>query len=223
VGTSSSPPNLSRPVTTGTGLLQGEETLLHAHLAVTTAGSAGDRRGALAGAGAAALVAGDQGGHADVDGGAAHRFFQGQLQVVAQIGATIDALTGAATAAPAEDIAEHVTEDVREAGATETAGAGRRARIHAGVTELVVGGAFLGVGEDVVGLLGFLELLQRLLVVRIAIRMVLHGQTLEGLLDFGLGGRAADTEDFIVVTLGHRSLSGCLRADAGRIVPNCRP
>ena len=54
--------------------------------------------------------------------------------------------------------------------------------------DLVVLGALGLVAEHVVGGGHLLELLLRLLVALIAVRVVLHGQLLEGLLDFILGG-----------------------------------
>jgi hypothetical protein len=66
---------------------------------------------------------------------------------------------------------------------------------------LVVGRPLLRVGEDLVGFLGFLELLLRFRVVRIAVGMVLHGQLAVGLLDLVVRGVAIDAEDFVVVAL----------------------
>jgi hypothetical protein len=71
------------------------------------------------------------------------------------------------------------------------------------VSELVVGGALLGVGQDFVGFLGFLELLLGALVVRIAVRMMLHGQLAIGLLDVVFRGITAYTEDLVVIPFGH--------------------
>jgi hypothetical protein len=73
------------------------------------------------------------------------------------------------------------------------------------VAEAVVGGALVGVAQDFVGFLGLLELLLGLGVVRIAIRMVLHGQLAIGLLDLFFGGVAIHAQDLIVVALGHFS------------------
>ncbi len=100
----------------------------------------------------------NQGRHADLDRGAGHRLLQRQLQVVAQIGAAVHPRATAAAAA-AEDVAEHIAEDVAEAGAAETARAARAgALIHAGMSELIVGRPLLRIGQDLVGLLGLLEL-----------------------------------------------------------------
>jgi hypothetical protein len=73
--------------------------------------------------------------------------------------------------------------------------------VHARVAELVVGGALLGVGENLVGLLGLLEFLLRGLVVRGAVRMVLHRELPIGLLDLLVGGVAVDAEHRVVIAL----------------------
>ena len=54
--------------------------------------------------------------------------------------------------------------------------------------------ALLRIGEDLVGLLRFLEFLLGRLVVRIAVRMVLHRELAIGLLDVLVGGVAVDAE-----------------------------
>ena len=74
-----------------TGLLYREEALLHAHLTDAAAGGTGHRAGALLCPGAIAGLALDQGRHADGHRGAAHGFFQIQLQRVAQVAAALSA------------------------------------------------------------------------------------------------------------------------------------
>jgi hypothetical protein len=71
---------------------------------------------ALLGTRTVARLAVDQGRHADADRGAAHRFFQVQLQGVAQVAAALSAATRA-TAATAEEVAEDIAEDVGEVAA----------------------------------------------------------------------------------------------------------
>ena len=68
---------------------------------------------------------------------------------------------------------------------------------------LVVGRPFLRIRQDLVGFLGFLEMLFGLGIVRIAVRMEFHGQLAVGLLDLVVGGIAIDTEDFVKVAFGH--------------------
>lgn len=58
------------------------------------------------------------------------------------------------------------------------------AALEGGVAVTVVGGALVGIDEDVVGLRDFLEVLLGLRVPRIAIRVLLHGQLAVAGLDF---------------------------------------
>src|SRR5690606_20625172 len=138
--------------TTGrTGLLHREKALLHADLADAVTGGTGDRAGTFLGAGAVAGVAVHKGGHADFDGGTFDRFFQIQLEGVAQVGAAIVTATG--TSATTEDIAEHIPENIAEAGTTETCMEATAARIgiDAGMPIAVVGCPLLLVRQDFVG------------------------------------------------------------------------
>ena len=64
---------------------------------------------------------------------------------------------------------------------------------------LVVGSPFLAVGENFVGLLGFLEFFLGRRIVRIAVRVVLHGQLAVGLLDFVIARIAVDAEYFVKI------------------------
>src|SRR5690606_25520423 len=167
---------LAGAVALGAGLLDGEEALLHAHLAMTVTGRAGLDLGALLGAAAVAGCAFLHGRDADLGLGAACGFLERDLEVVAQVGAAVDIAASAATAgATAEDVAEDVGEGIGEtARATAEAAAHAGLRIDPGVAVLVVGGALLGIGQDLVGLLGLLELFLGLRIVRIAVRVVLH-------------------------------------------------
>ncbi len=53
---------------------------------------------------------------------------------------------------------------------------------------LVVGRPLAGIGEDLVGLVGLLELVLGFLVARIAVRVVFHRQAAVGLLQVRLAG-----------------------------------
>ena len=50
------------------------------------------------------------------------------------------------------------------------------------MAETVIGGTLLRVRENLVGFLGFLEVRLRIGIIRIAIRVMLHGETPVGLL-----------------------------------------
>ena len=64
----------------------------------------------------------------------------------------------------------------------------------------IVGGALLGVGEDLVGLADLLEAGLRA-VLLVAVRVELHRQAAEGLLDVFGRGVAFDAEDLVVIAL----------------------
>src|SRR5674476_1100213 len=83
-----------------TGALEREEALGMPDLAGAATGRARLRLGAGLGAGARADFAGDRGRNADLGGLALERLFEGDLHVVAQVGAALAALAAAA-AAPA--------------------------------------------------------------------------------------------------------------------------
>jgi hypothetical protein len=137
-------------------------------------------------------------------------FFQSDLQVVAQIGATID-LAAAATLATTPEATSPATEDffedVAEVKATGTAAESTmpHGRIHAGMTVLIVGGTLVGIREYFVGFLGFLELGFGCFVIRIAVRVVFHGQATVGLFQLFVGGTFGYTQNFVVIAFGHGS------------------
>ena len=66
------------------------------------------------------------------------------------------------------------------------------------VTKLVVSGALLRVGKDLVSLVDFLELRFRTSI-GILVRMVLESQSTESFLYFILGGIPGDSEYFIII------------------------
>jgi hypothetical protein len=88
--------------------------------------------------------------------------------------------------------------------ASKAATPAAKATLERRVAEAIIGGALLRILQAVIGLVDFLELRLGLLVARIAIRVVLHGQLAEGDLEFDLGHFAADLEHLVKVTLGHR-------------------
>src|SRR2546426_3550982 len=158
--------------------------------------------------------------NANLGFGAACRFFERQLEVVTQIGATINAVAtssgacGAAAKNFAEDIAKRIGKATEAFGSSEAAGTGTKARgrIHAGMTELVISRAFLGVSQDLVRLFCFLEFFFGSLVVRIAVRMMFHREFPIRLLDVFFGSVAIDAQYRVIVAFGHSSLSISLRS-----------
>src|SRR5271155_250407 len=129
------------------------------------------------------------------------RFFEFDFQIVTQVVAAPG--TRARTpASGAEKIAEDVGEDFLEALAEIEAAESTRTTLRPlerGVTETVILRAPLGIGEDLVGLVEFLETFLGVLVAGIAIGMKLNGETAIGLLQFDFAGAAIDTENFVVI------------------------
>jgi len=188
--------------TGGTRLLNRKESLLDTNLSAAAAPVAGGALRARLGSRAAAPAAFHLGGYFDVDGVARNGLLQRQGQLVPQVGPAENPAAPAA-AGIAENIAENITEYVAECIPAGTKTAAGLTGVHTGVTELIVCGALLRIGEDFVGFLGFLEAGFGLFVVGIAVRMVFHGQTPVSLLQFGFPGVSAASQDFIVIPLGH--------------------
>ena len=193
------------------GLLDAEEALTHRDRTRTIAAAAhlgaGPWLGTAALAGFAALV----GWNADLRVLASGSFFQRDLHLVGQITAAehLLATTAAALATAAtEDVPEDVAEGLGEAThiVATRAETASHVRVDARMAVLVVGGALLRVGEHLVGLLGLLELLFRLLrvVPLVAVRVVLHRQLAIGLLDVFIGGVLRHAQNFVVIALCHR-------------------
>jgi hypothetical protein len=69
--------------------------------------------------------------------------------------------------------------------------------VYTGVAVLVIGSTLLRIREDFVGFLGFLEMLFRFGVIRIAVRMVLHGELAVRLLDVFIGSIFVNAQYFV--------------------------
>src|SRR4029077_14953626 len=98
-------------------------------------------------------------------------------------------------AAPAAAHAEQVVENIGERGGEFGAEAGRRAAhavLEGGVAVAIIGGALVGVLEDLVGFVDFLEAVLGVLVAGIAIRMAHHRLLAERGLDVPVGSSALD-------------------------------
>ena len=92
----------------------------------------------------------------------------------------------------AENFAEQIERIV------ETPAASARA-LERGMPEPVVGRALVRIDEDVVSVGDFLEMLLCLRVVRVAVRVVFHGQLAVSDLDFVRGRAARNPEKFVGV------------------------
>ena len=140
--------------------------------------------------------------------GAKDCFFEFKRHILAQVGAALG--TTAAAGAAAKEISEtkKVPEDfadVVEYRGIEPAGS---SATHGGVPEAVVGGAFIGVGQDGVGLAAFFEFLFGGGIVGIAIRMKLQRQFAICALDLLLAGFPGNPKNFVVVAFYVASQNG---------------
>lgn len=207
----------------GLALTDAEGCLLRAsNGAGSVAGGAGLERGAIFGAGAVAgvafHVAFELKGLVDAGGDFLEGEFEGDSQVVAAAGALAGRVavagSGAFEAAHVESAEVHsasASENIAESGedilhrhasgAVEaaTTGAAEALRAHV-VAELVVFGAFIGIGKHVVGLGRLLELLFSFLVVGVAVGVIFYGESAVGFLQLLGSGRFADAEHFIVIS-----------------------
>jgi len=187
-----------------TGLLHTEKTLAHLHRARTMAGRAGLGAGAGFGAAAVAGVAFFPAGDAQLGILAVGRFFERDLHRVAEVSPTED-LTATAATATAEDVAKDVAKGFAETAKTfRTAGAAH-VRVDASVTILVIGRAFLAVGEHFVGFLDLLELGLGLLggIPLVAVRVVFHRQLAISLLDVLVRSVLGHAQHFVKIAFRH--------------------
>ena len=182
-------------------LLDRKNAVLHAHAAVALTGAAGAQL-AVGGTRTLALRAGGQCRHVDFPVDAEHGFLEIEFEHITQIRA---ATRAPAAATHAEDIGKNIAENVADV-AIETA-ATPHAGLECSVTMLVVQRTFLRIAEDFVSLLGFLEVRLAILVVGIAIRVMLHRQATECLLQFIVRSSALDAENFVVATFFHLRLT----------------
>src|SRR5690606_24701476 len=202
-----------------TDLGEGDDAAAAADLTGAAAGGTGDFLGTGFRAGAVAALAGDGTAEGDFPFGALGRFFERDFEVVAQIGAVAvgtaastaateklleNATSAATTAAGVEDFAEDVEGIVEStaasAGAARTGAAGL---LEGGVTVAVVGGPFLRVLEDFVGLGDFFEHLLGLLVTGVFVRVILDGLLAVGFFELVFGRAFLDAEQFVVIGLSH--------------------
>src|SRR6266542_147147 len=198
--------HLACPVAGMAGALDGEEALLGPQTAAAMAGRALLRLGAGLGATALAGLAGDRRRHAHRGFGAAIGLLKRDLEIEAQI---LAAHVGASAAAALAAGTEHLLEDVAEyraeiealgaAAERSTGPAGAHAAFEGGWPIAVVGGALLGILQDVVGVVDVLEPLLGVLVIPIAVRMMLHGELSERLLEVVGARRPVDSEQLVIV------------------------
>ena len=125
-----------------------------------------------------------------------------ERELIAQVRPAIDGAAATAAAA-AEDVAKHVAEDVAKGvgRAEPLSGAARCVEARAAV--LIVCRALLRIGQDLVRLLRFLEMLFGFLVVGIPVRVVFHGEAPVRLGDGVFGGVSWHAQHLVEITLRH--------------------
>lgn len=149
--------------------------------------------------------------HGDTDGdlffSAEAGFFERELEIVADVGALTRGVgrTGS-SAASAKKVAEDIAEMAKDIADILESGPAAAAAIQPLMAKLIVERALFGVGEDVISLGRLLKLLLGLRIVRVAIGMVLEGELTKRFLQLAIVGPAADAEDLIIITLGHKRM-----------------
>jgi hypothetical protein len=91
------------------------------------------------------------------------------------------------------------------------------------VSKAVIGRALLGVGQHAVSFRNLFELLFRfLLVVRVAVRVVLHGEAAIGALDLLIGGFPRYAQNLVIVTFLVQTSTSVVRKVTRRPCPPLR-
>ncbi len=190
----------ARALTGRAGPGHAEKSLLVAHLSAASAGAAGDRRFAGSSPRTAAVFTGLVTPDGNLRLLAEHGFLELQSDVLAQVGAALrpraPARTSAEEIAEAKEVAENLTEVVKDAGIDARRPSNSA---YAGVSEAVVGGSLVGIRQNRVGFAALFELVFRVRIVGIAIRVKLQRQLAVGTLDFLLAGSAGNPEDLVVI------------------------
>jgi hypothetical protein len=131
-----------------------------------------------------------------------HRLFKFESYVFAQVGAALamTAAAGSATKdfAESEKVPENIAEVVENC-RIETRAARARSTAHTGVAEAVIKRAFFIVRQNGIGFATLFKFLLRIRIVRIAVRMKLHGQPAISALYFLIARAARQAEDIVII------------------------
>ena len=122
----------------------------------------------------------------------AKRFLQRDFHVVAQIRAALASRAAAAAAAHAEQIVENVGEGGGEISAETVRRAHAVALLERRMAKAVIGGALVGILQDLVGLVDFLEPMFGVGIAGVTIGMVLHRVLAKGGFDLDFACGALD-------------------------------
>ena len=128
-------------------------------------------------------------------------FFELDGQVFAQIGAPLNPAAPSASASEriseTKELAENIAQILKRSRIETHTPASRIA--DSGMAVTVVERSLLRIGQNRVGLGDFLEPLLRIRIVRIAIRMVLHGELPVSALQFLIADRAGHRQHFVII------------------------
>src|SRR5262249_10594338 len=126
-------------------------------------------------------------------------FFESQIQVRTRISAFVCTIASAGIDVDSKEIAEKIAKDVAEICERGRIKATESAIAHTSMTKLIVTGALLTIDEHAVRFAGFLELLFRLRIVGIAVRVILHRQLAVRALDLLIAGAAFYAQNFVII------------------------
>ena len=187
-------------LTGGTRAGHTEESLLVAHLSASRAGAASDRSLTRTGARTAAIFAGLMAADGNLGVLAEDRLLELQRDVLPQVRTTLGPSAPTRTSAKkiteTEEVSENLAEVVKDRGIDA-----RRCSnsAYTRMTETVISRSFVRIRQNGVRFAALFELLFRVGIVGIAIRMKLQRQLAIGTLDFLLTGPAGNSEDLVVI------------------------
>ena len=184
------------------------EVLLRAHGAGTVTIRTGLRGRAFLRAGAVAGAAGLDAGEGDLALAAEGRVFKADLDLADDVLALArpSSAAGGRRSAAAEKVAEDIAQisEAAEAAAKPAAEAGARVRVEVRVDAreavLIVPGLFVGVGEDLIGLVDLLELFLGRFVAGVLVGVIFHGQLAVGLFDLGVGRVLLHAQYLVIIS-----------------------
>ena len=188
------------PLARRAGSSHREKSLLITYLPSALAGPARhrglSRRSARAGTVFASLVP----AHIDFGLCAEDGFLKLQREVFPEVGTALSPRSPPSSTATehlsdAEELAEDIAQILKCTRIKSAAGRRRHARM----TKPIVGGAFVGIDQDCVGLRHLSKLVFRIRIVRIPVRMVLHRQLAVRAFNLLLSALALYTQYFVVV------------------------
>ena len=186
----------------------GKEALLITHLARAAAGLAVLRIGTRRSADAFTFLAGFQSRDTQLRRHAGGGFLERNFEIVAQVRAALCRRPARARASATKDITEakQIAEDVFDAAKAGRAPACSRAARYTRMPKTIVTPPLLGIGKDRVSFGGFLEFFFGGRVVGVFVGMMAHRQPAIGALDFLIGRRATNFQNFVVISFAHSGI-----------------